>query len=130
MNEETYNKLKFNSQKFNLTPPDRTWNRLEYKLDRLQFEKNRNWKNKVVYVSSVAAVFIIIISFISILKQGAEEIGVDNKSEFIVNKMDNTVNAEQQVYNVHTLNDYYSKMENNKYRNNFKSLKVNVNPKG
>ncbi len=130
MKQETYNKLKNSSRKFEMTPPDRVWNRLEYKLDRLQFERKRNWKNKIVYAVSVAAVFIIIISFISLLKQDAREIGVNNKSEFIVNKTMNQNEASQQAYNVHTLNDFYSKLENNKYRNNFKSLKVNVNPKG
>jgi hypothetical protein len=130
MKEESYNKLKFNSQEFELTPPDRTWNRLEYKLDRLQFEKKRNWKNKIVYASSVAAVFILLVSFISILKQDAQEIGTNSKSEFLVNKTIINKSIEQQVYNVHTLNDFYTKMENNKYKKYFKKLKVNPDPKG
>ncbi len=130
MKQEIYKNLRNNSKKFELTPPDRVWNRLEYKLDRLQFERKRNWKNKVVYAISIAAVFIVIISFIGLLKQDAHEIGINTRSEFIVNRTMNLDEDSRQAYDVHTLNDFYSKMDNNKYHKNFKSLKVNLNPKG
>ncbi len=130
MKEESYKKLKFNSQNFKLSPPDRTWNRLEYKLDRLQFEKKRNWENKIIYAASVAVVLILIVSSISILKQETQENNINSKSKFIVNKKISTNDFEQQVYNIHTLNEYYSKMESDKFRSYFKKLKVNNKPKG
>ncbi|HHH52811.1 MAG TPA: hypothetical protein ENK91_04075 [Bacteroidetes bacterium] len=130
MERKLFEGLKQDSKNYQATPPDRVWSRIEYKLDRAQFERKRNNKNKLIYGISVAAVIIFLISFISILKQDYNELGTDAKSEFIVNRSINNSSDLQQVYDVHILHDYYSKIEKNKYQEHLKNLKVNPSPKG
>ncbi len=122
MNKELLNNIKNSSQKATLDPPSRIWNRLEYKLDRYEFEKKRNRTNKLIYISSVAAVLILIISLISFLKQDTYQNDIDTKSVLIIDNY-NDLNSKNQVYNVHMLYDVYSKMEGNiKY--DLKEIKV------
>ncbi len=130
MKANLFKELQNNSKNFKATPPDRVWSRLEYKLDRAQFERKRINKNKLVYGISAAAVIIFLIAFIGFIKQDSTIISTDTKSEFIVSKsLDNNQGA-QQAYDVHTLHSYYSKKENNKYQKHFKEIRVNPNPKG
>ena len=122
MNKELLNNIKNSSQKATLDPPSRIWNRLEYKLDRYEFEKKRNRTNKLIYISSVAAVLILIISLISFLKQDTYQNDIDTKSVLIIDNY-NDLNSKNQVYNVHMLYDVYSKIGGNiKY--DLKEIKV------
>ena len=130
MKDKLFDIIKNKASDLELNPPDRAWNRLDYKLDRLQFEKKRNWKNKMIYAASIAAVFLIIISSINFLSSGTREIKTNNKSEFLVSSSDNQNTIRQQAYNVHTLKGYYSKYKKQHYRNHIKNLKVNNKAKG
>ena len=130
MKANLFKDLKNDSKNFKATPPDRVWSRLEYKLDRAQFERKRNNKNKLVYGISVAAVIIFLIAFIGIIKPNSAIISTDAKSEFVVSKSIDNTQSMQQAYDVHILHYYYSKMKNNKYEKHFKEIRVNPNPKG
>ncbi len=122
MNKELLVNIKNSSQKATLNPPSRIWNRLEYKLDRYEFEKKKNRTNKLIYISSVAAVLITIISLIGFLKQDTYQDDTNAKSALIIDNY-NGINDKNQVYNVHMLYDIYSKMDGDiKY--DFKEIKV------
>ncbi len=123
MNRELIENIKKSSNKATLEPPSRVWNRLEYKLDRFEFEKKKNRTNKLIYISSVAAVLITIVSLISFLKQDGLRYDINDKSELIFDDFDKS-NANTQVYDVHILHNVYSKqMKKTNYE--FKTLKVN-----
>ncbi len=122
MNKELLENIKKASQKATLDPPSRIWNRLEYKLDRYEFEKKKDRTNKLIYLSSVAAVLILIISLIGVLKQDTYQNNTNTKSTLIIDNY-NDLNNKNQVYNVHMLYDIYSKMDSDiKY--DFKEIKV------
>ena len=130
MDEQIFNKIKETSNTAKLNPPTRVWNRLEYKLDRIDLEKKKKQTNKIIYASSIAAVFIVIIFSISILKQNNKiQLSVNDQSTLIIEDFQNE-NIIYQAYNVHALQNSYSKIqrENNEYK--LKNLKVNLNPKG
>lgn len=129
MDEKLLNKIKLSSEKAQITPPTRVWNRLEYKLDRFDFEKKKNRTSRFIYASSVAAVFIFIISLIFVLKSDTQKLSINDKSNIIVEGFHDN-NTDYQVYNVHALKNYYSKLKNENQRNKFYSLKVNHSPKG
>jgi len=123
MKRELLENIRKSSNNATLEPPSRIWNRLEYKLDRYEFDKKKNRKNKLIYLSSIAAVLITIISLIGFLKQDSFQYNIDNKSEFILDNYNNS-NANSQVYDVHILHNAYSKqMVKTVYE--FKELKVN-----
>jgi len=123
MNRELLENIKKSSNNATLEPPSRIWNRLEYKLDRYEFEKKKNKTNRIIYMSSVAAVLITIISLIGFLKQDSFQYNIDTRSEFILDNY-NDINSNSQVYDVHILHDAYSRqLEKTVYE--FKELKVN-----
>ncbi len=123
MKRELLENIRKSSNNATLEPPSRIWNRLEYKLDRYEFDKKKSRKNKLIYLSSIAAVLITIISLIGFLKQDSFQYNIDNKSEFILDNYNNS-NANSQVYDVHILHNAYSKqMAKTVYE--FKELKVN-----
>jgi len=129
MKEELLNNIKDISKDAHLEPPSRVWNRLEYKLDRFEFEKKENRKNKLIYISSVAAVFVVIISLITYLKSDNKQIGVYANSRILIEEYQKN-DITQQVYDIKVLNKYYSNLKQDKYTSKLKALKVNFQRKG
>lgn len=130
MNEQIFNKIKKTSANAKLDPPTRVWNRLEYKLDRIDLEREKNWTSKIIYATSIAAVFIVIIVSISVLKKNDKvQLSVNDQSTLIIEDFQDE-NVIYQAYNVHELQNSYSKIQGNKTEYKLKNLKVNFNPKG
>lgn len=129
MDEKLLNTIKLSTENAQIEPPTRVWNRLEYKLDRFDFEKKKNRTSRIIYASSVAAVFIFIISLIVVLKSDTQKLSINDKSNIIVEGFHDN-DTEYQAHNVHSLKDYYSKLINENQKNKFYNLKVNPNPKG
>lgn len=123
MKKELIDNIKKSSEKAELSPPDRIWNRLEYKLDRFEFDKKKERNNKLIYFSSVAAVLLLIISLIGFLKEDSFQYSINTQSTVIIDDV-NYNDAEHQVSNVYILHELYSQQED-RLKYDFKQLKVN-----
>jgi len=125
MDEKLLNELKMKSDNFRLDPPSRVWNRLEYKLDRFELSKKERSRGIMLYLSTVAAVFITVIAIVFLIKSDVKEISSFERSEIIIEINSNSDNNAE-TYNIHKLKSYYNKIDNSKYQNSNNSLKVNT----
>ena len=129
MTDETLNRIKMESNKYRLNPPDRVWNRLEYKLDRFELKKKEHSKSRILYLGSIAAVLVILIGIISLLKSDIRELSVYEKSEILIEEMRSSDNMHE-AYNIHKLKNYYDKLNTSRFKNNSTSIRVNTNIEG
>lgn len=125
MDEKLLNELKMKSDNFRLDPPSRVWNRLEYKLDRFELSKKERSRGIMLYLSTVAAVFITVVAIVFLIKSDVKEISAFERSEIIIESNSNSDNNAE-TYNIHKLKSYYNKIDNSKYQNSNNSLKVNT----
>jgi hypothetical protein len=126
MDEKLLNELKMKSDNFRMDPPSRVWNRLEYKLDRFELSKKERSRGVILYISTIAAVFVTVISIVILIKSDVKEITAFEKSEIIIESNSNSNNAVE-TYNIHKLKSYYDKIDLSKYQNSNNNLKVNTN---
>ncbi len=129
MDNYTIEKIKEISNNAKMTPPDRVWNRLEYKLDRMELEYNKNRNNKLVFVSSIAAVMIILFASIFLMKNEIGEPDIYQKSNMIIINFD-TKASNHQAYDIHYLKEYYSRYQIKEEALKPKKLIVNHTPNG
>ncbi len=129
MDNYTIEKIKEISKNAKMTPPDRVWNRLEYKLDRMEIEHNKNRNKKLIFTSSVAAVLIVLFGSIFLIKNEIEEPNIHQKSNMIIMNLEPRTNTHQ-VYDIHYLKEYYSKYHIKEEALRPKKLLVNQNPNG
>lgn len=125
MDEKLLNELKMKSDNFRLDPPSRVWNRLEYKLDRFELSKKERSRGIMLYLSTVAAVFITVVAIVFLIKSDVKEISSFERSEIIIECNSNSDNNAE-TYNIHKLKNYYNKIDNSKYQNSNNNLKVNT----
>lgn len=125
MDEKLLNELKMKSDNFRMDPPSRVWNRLEYKLDRFELSKKERSRGVILYISTIAAVFVTVISIVILIKSDVKEITAFEKSEIIIESNSNSNNAVE-TYNIHKLKSYYDKIDLSKYQNSNNNLKVNT----
>ncbi len=129
MDNYTIEKIKEISKNATMTPPDRVWNRLEYKLDRMEIEHNKNRNNKLVFTSSVAAVLIVLFGSIFLMNNEITEPDIYQKSNMIIINLESKTNTHQ-AYDIHHLKEYYSKYQIKEEALKPKKLLVNHNPNG
>ena len=126
MNEELFDKIRQKSEQYRLDPPKRVWNRIEYRLDRYDFNRKDEWRRKLLFASSVAAMIIFIVAAIFVLKQDGEP-SANQRSAMLLISNNVDAAASNQVYNVHDLNGYYDKLKVNE--NSYANKKIKVNYK-
>ncbi len=110
MDNYTIEKIKEISDNAKMTPPDRVWNRLEYKLDRMEIEHSKNKNNKLVFVSSIAAVLIVLFGGIFLMKNEIVKPDIYQKSNMIIMNLEAKTNNHQ-AYDIHHLKEYYSRYQ-------------------
>lgn len=129
MTEDCIKKIKMESNNYRLNPPDRVWNRLEYKLDRFELKKQEQKKGRFVNIISAAAVIIILAGIISLVRSDISEFSVNEKSEILIEDLiDSGVSHE--AYNIHTLKNYYEKLNTSRFKNEKNSIRVSSNIQG
>jgi hypothetical protein len=125
MNDKLLKELKMESENFRLDPPLRVWNRLEYKLDRFELNKKERSRGVILYLSTVAAVFVTVVAVVFLIKSDVKEISTFERSEIIIESNFNSNNAAE-TYNIHKLKSYYDKKDLSKYQSRNNNLKVST----
>ncbi|MGE5356120.1 MAG: hypothetical protein ACM3PT_07765 [Deltaproteobacteria bacterium] len=120
------NNIRSKSNNYTLDPPERVWGRLEYKLERFELKKQERSKGRLIFISSAAAVIVIITGIIGLIRSEVRIITTNEKSEIIIEDNNNTYKANE-AYNVHDLMEYYNRLNTTKYRNPNTELEVNNN---
>lgn len=123
MDDKLLNELKMKSDNFKLDPPSRVWNRLEYKLDRFELNKKERSRGVILFLSTLAAVFVTVVAVVFLIKSDVKEISAFERSEIIIESNSNSNNAAE-TYNIHKLKSYYDKIDLSKYQNTNNNLKV------
>jgi len=129
MTEESLKRIQMESNNYILNPPERVWNRLEYKLDRFELKKQEQKKGRFINMISAAAVIIILAGIISLVRSDISELSVNAKSEILIEDL---INSEitREAYNIHTLKNYYEKLNTSRFKNQKTSIRVSSNIQG
>jgi hypothetical protein len=126
MTEEMLNRIITDSKDYSLEPPERVWGRLEYKLDRFELKKKEQSKGRRVFISSAAAVIVIIVGIIGLIRSEVRIINTNERSEIIIEDNLNHFKSSE-AYNIQSLKNYYDKLNTTKYRNVNSEISVNKN---
>ena len=129
MTEESLDRIKMESENFRLNPPERIWNRLEYKLDRFELKKQEQSRGRFIYIISAAAVIIILVGIISLIRSDVAELTINEKSELLIEDLINT-DGTHEAYNIHTMKNYYNNLNTSRFKNNSVSIRVSSDIKG
>jgi len=129
MSDEILNKMKEQSKNFRSVPPERVWNRLEYKLGDYELKRRREFKRKISYLASSAAIVVLITAVISLLKSDLKEIDIFEQSSIIIESPAGTQTG-RQTYNIHQLKEHYQKLKIERQLDLNATIRVNTDIEG
>ena len=129
MSDEILNRMKEQSRSFRSVPPERVWNRMEYKLDHYELKRKGEFRNKISYLISSAAVLVLITAAITLLKSDIKEISIYEQSSILIESPALT-QPNRQTYNIRQLKEHYNKFSTDKYSDVDATIRVNTDIEG